>query len=56
MLRELGFAFWVSWIVCGKFSRSTALGEALTNHLQNSQHIAREDFVFSKADLRGHNA
>ncbi len=27
-----------------------ALGKALTNHLQNSQHIGPEDFVFSKPD------
>jgi len=27
-----------------------ALGKALTNHLQNSQHIEPEDFVFSKPD------
>jgi integrase len=27
-----------------------ALGKALTNHLQNSQHIGPEDFVFSKSD------
>jgi len=27
-----------------------ALAEALTNHLQNSQHIGPEDFVFSKPD------
>jgi integrase len=27
-----------------------ALGKALTNHLQNSQHVGPEDFVFSKSD------
>ncbi|HUU13876.1 MAG TPA: site-specific integrase, partial [Terriglobia bacterium] len=27
-----------------------ALAEALTNHIQNSQHIGPEDFVFSKPD------
>jgi integrase len=27
-----------------------ALGKALRNHLQNSQHIGPEDFVFSKSD------
>lgn len=26
------------------------MGKALTNHLQNSQHIGPEDFVFSKPD------